>query len=150
MSNQALLWLLLIAPWFTLLFMKREEIRRYMPMALFVVFTGIVSYFVGIYARLWYSTELAFPFVVCGAVPVMAIWVFKIAYGHFLRYITVKTVIYGLFSFVAIPWFGFRGLLGVVPYTNVAVFVSSILLSVLAYGYQNWQEEMMLRKENQR
>lgn len=33
MSNQIILWSLFIIPWMTLFFMKKDEIRRYLPAA---------------------------------------------------------------------------------------------------------------------
>ncbi|WP_269083310.1 hypothetical protein [Ornithinibacillus contaminans] len=35
MLNQVILWGILIAPWLTLFFMKKDAIKRYMPVAIF-------------------------------------------------------------------------------------------------------------------
>jgi ABC-type Fe3+-siderophore transport system permease subunit len=42
MLNKIVLWVVLIAPWFTLFFLKKEEIKRYMPAAIFASFLMII------------------------------------------------------------------------------------------------------------
>lgn len=43
MSNQVILWSLIILPWFTLFFMSREDIRRLMPVGLFSSLISIIA-----------------------------------------------------------------------------------------------------------
>jgi tellurite resistance protein TehA-like permease len=43
MSNQALLWSILILPWLTLFFMPNDSIKRWMPVALFSALTSVLA-----------------------------------------------------------------------------------------------------------
>lgn len=140
MSNQFILWLLLIVPWLSLPFIRKEDIRRFMPSAFFIVFACIIIYHIGDLLRFWYIKELTFPFVICGLLPVTTLWVLRFTYGQFWRYIITNALIDFVYAFVIIPWFGRRGILGVGPLTYVIVYVIIVILAVLIYGYQKWQE----------
>ena len=77
MSNQTLLWSSVVLAWASTLFLKKEEMRRYMPAALFcmVVFTFILE--AGITLHWWLVTETGFPLVnmpifIYGAAPAIS------------------------------------------------------------------------------
>jgi hypothetical protein len=43
MSNQVLLWSMLILPWLTLFFMSTENIKKWTPVALFSALTSVLA-----------------------------------------------------------------------------------------------------------
>jgi hypothetical protein len=50
-----------ILPWFTLFFMKRDDIKRYMTVALFATITSILIVEIGDTLRWWVVKETANP-----------------------------------------------------------------------------------------
>lgn len=88
MSNQAALWSMLVLPWLTLAFMKREEIKKWMPAALFVMVTSTLIVEAGTTFKLWETHETTFPLnemisYVYGTLPVGAMWILNIRTGGF-------------------------------------------------------------------
>lgn len=60
--NQIILWSMFIVPWLTLFFMKKEEVRRYIPVALFAAATSVIIHDVGLRLGFWVIQDVAFPF----------------------------------------------------------------------------------------
>ncbi|GAB6180926.1 hypothetical protein JCM14036_22450 [Desulfotomaculum defluvii] len=140
MSNQFIILLLLVVPWLTLLLMKKEDLKRFMPAALFTAFTSGIIYELGVMAEFWYFREVAFPLIMFGLLPVAAIWVLSFTYGQFWRYAITNAILDLGFAFVLFTWFGWRELIGVGPWTRIIVYIINFLHSILIYGYQIWQE----------
>ncbi len=57
MSNKIILWILLIAPWLTLFFMKKEGIKRYIPVTIFTVLLVTIIYEIA-YTYRWWELEV--------------------------------------------------------------------------------------------
>lgn len=141
MSNQLILWLALFVPWLSLPFMKEVDRKRFMPSAFFSVFTSLTFYFIGVSAGFWYITDEFYPFIISGLLPVTTLWVIRFTYGRFWTYFITNAVLDLIYAFIIIPWSGDIGILGVGPITTVMVFVISVMMAVLIYYYQAWQEK---------
>jgi hypothetical protein len=144
MSNQTLLWASFVLSWLSTLFLKKEEMRRYMPVALFcmLVFAFIIES--GISLHWWAVKESSFPLInipifVYGAYLVGTIWIFKYTYGRFWLFITTNIVLDFILIFFLINWFVQRGVWAFyISYFQVLLITTA--LAVLIYGYQMWQE----------
>jgi len=89
---------MLILPWFTLFFMKRGEIKRYMPVALFAIVLTTIIHDIGITLGFWVVQEAAFPFnemmpYFYGLIPVLTIWIFKFTNGRFWVYMVTNAIL---------------------------------------------------------
>lgn len=149
MSNQLILWSILILPWFTLLFMKKEEIKRYMPVALFTVVTGLIILEIGSTLNLWAVRETVFPLsytvpYIYGTFPVVTMWVFKFTYGRFWLYVATNLVLDLGFSFLIMPWVISRGIFEIINFTNFGGLLVTTGHAFLLYGYQLWQEDVLV------
>lgn len=144
MSNQVIVWSILILPWFSLFLLKKDEIRRFMPLALFTMVVTSIVMEAGIRLNLWQIRETIFPLnqtlsYIYGLAPVVAIWVFKYTYGRFWRYMAVDAVFNLGFAFLFTPWLANRGIKDL--YTSRwSLFLIVTALSLLLYLYQMWQE----------
>lgn len=144
MSNQILFWASFLIAWASTVFLKRDEMRRYMPVALFcmVVFTFLLE--AGITLQWWAITEAAFPLVnmplfVYGSYLIGTIWIFKFTYGRFWTYLATNIILDFILIFFILNWLVQRGVCQFyISYFQV-LFITT-LLSVLIYGYQLWQE----------
>ncbi|MBP2636792.1 MAG: hypothetical protein H6Q72_2699 [Firmicutes bacterium] len=152
MSNQVVLWSMIIVPWLTLFFMKKEEIKRFMPVALFSVITSIVIVEVGQTLGWWIVRETAYPLktvsYLFGLNPVMTIWLFHFLYGRFWRYVAIDLILnFGFVFLFLVHFIASRGItqrLDITPLQNVLL---STLHGVLLYGYQMWQEGVLVRSK---
>ncbi|NQD65018.1 hypothetical protein HP456_03700 [Bacillus haikouensis] len=91
MSNQMILWSIFIVPWFTLFLMKKEDVKRYMPVGLFAIFTSALILEAGVSLEWWKYNETAFPLqnisYLYGAIPVATMWIIKFTYGRFWLFV---------------------------------------------------------------
>lgn len=152
MSKQVILWSSLIIPWLTLLFMKRENIKRYMPVALLAIVTSVLIYDTGITFGLWIIQETVFPFnqlmpFLFGAMPVLTMWVLNFTFGRFGAYMFTNLILDIGFNFILLDIFlPNRGIMGlsVPPYKTLPITLTH---AVLLYGYQIWQENIWITGE---
>lgn len=153
MSNQVLLWSMLILPWLSLFFMSKENIKRWMPVALFSAITSVLAVELGenlgwfIYGEI--SSPLRTPsYIIFGSNMVVTMWVFRFLYGKFKQYILIDTILnFGFIYLIHVYFLGSRGLfheVGITPLVNALIVTFA---GVLAYGYQMWQEEIFVRSE---
>lgn len=146
MSNQILQWSMFIVPWLTLFFMKKEDIKRYMPVALFAVVLATIIDDVGIALGIWSFGETVFPFhqmipYFYGLVPVLTMWVFKFTYGRFWVYMAANTILDIGFNFIFIDKIlSSRGILGFAGITPLQGMPLTLMHAAVIYGFQIWQE----------
>jgi len=158
MSNQAALWSMLVLPWLTLVFMKREEIKQWMPAALFVMVTSTLIIEAGITFKLWETHETTFPLnemisYVYGTLPVGAMWILKYTYGRFWLYATVQLVGSLVLILLVQPWLHNRDIFVYVNPNNLAgigPFAITVVHLLLVYFYQMWQDEVIISTEASR
>lgn len=150
MSNQTLLWLILILPWLTLSFMPKENIKKWMPVALFSALTSVLAVELGVNLGWFIYGEAAYPlgipsYIIFGLNIVVTIWLFHFLYGRFWRFIVIDTILnFGFIYLFHVYFLGSRGLfqeVGITPFVNTLIVTFD---GVLAYGYQMWQEEVLV------
>lgn len=150
MSNQLILWSMLILPWLTLIFMKKDEIKRYMPVALFTAATSAIIIESGATLGLWAYRETAYPIKMIsynyGIIPVITMWIFKFTFKRFWVYLAVNAVFDIGFAYLMLPWLVSRGIFDFVN-SRIVLFIT-IPHSILLYVYQKWQEGELIRLES--
>lgn len=153
MSNQVLLWSILILPWLTLSFMPKESIKRWTPVALFSALTSVLAVELGENLGWFIYGQAAYPlrtpsYIIFGLNIVITMWLFSYLYGRFWRYIVIDTVInFGFIYLLHVYFLGSRGLfheVGLTPLQNALIVTFA---GILAYGYQMWQEEIFAHCE---
>jgi len=154
MTNQVILWSTLIVPWLTLFFMKREDIKRYMPAALFSVVISTILVDAGVRLGFWAIRETSFPFYIMlpyiyGLYPVATIWVLKFTNGSLLVYMITNAILDLGFSYIFLGYFiATRGIVdfGITKFQD---WLLAIGRAIVIYIYQKWQEnELLPVKEN--
>jgi len=148
-SNQALLWGTLIVPWLSLIFMPKEEVKRYIAAGLLATLLSIIVTETGIRHGWWAILETTYPFAVIptytyGFFPVMPMWLLKYTYGRFGLFFAVDTVFNIIFAFLVLPWFDSRRIIDFDGSFQVFIFES--LIAIIMYSFQLWQEGIFLRK----
>lgn len=152
MSNQTILAAVFILSWLTLLFMKKEDIKRFMPVGLFATVTSAMILEAGITFGWWVYPVKLYPFqnvpYLYGPIPVSTMWILKFTYGRFWLYVGVDFLLNLFYTLVFESYF--LGNRGVIQFQNVSpmldVFMTSAL-GVIIYAYQIWQEGIFVRSE---
>lgn len=146
MRNQIILWAMLLVPWLTLFFMKREEIKRYISVGLFSAATSIIIHDVGIRLGIWAVQDIAYPFYsletyLFGLFPVVTMWVLKFTYGRFWIYMGTNAILDLGFNFFFIgyilPSLGIVSFVGGTPFRGWFITIGH---AILVYGFQMWYE----------
>ncbi|MBP1931903.1 hypothetical protein [Ammoniphilus resinae] len=155
MFNKIIMWSSLILPWLSLFFMKKESIKRYMPVAIFVSLLLTILFEMAYTFQWWimldkiapwgYITNVAFAY---GAFLVGTMWIFYFTYQKFWVYMVTNIVIDGLFMFGLSHFFEGR-LYNLVNMGRFGVFLLMLFLAVIIYGYQVWQEGVIKNPERQ-
>jgi hypothetical protein len=145
--NKILLWSIFILPWFSLFLLKRHAIKHYMPVTVFTSLL-VTLYDELAYTQKWFAVKETImpwfidfiPFVF-GVFIVGTLWIFYLTYGHFWLYFITNIVIDGLFCFLAHNWFIKLGLIENLKHRDIHIFIAFVIISIIAYGYQVWQDE---------
>ncbi|MFX4261337.1 hypothetical protein ACOBQJ_03940 [Pelotomaculum propionicicum] len=148
MSNQFLLWSLVIVPWLTLIFMNKEDIKRFMPAALFTSLTSMVVVDVGITLNFWVVQETAYPLrglpYHLGLSPVLIIWMLYATYGRFWWYLVLNVIQNFGFTYLLIRYLSYRGIEQLTGISPLQTTIVASIHGILIYGYQMWQEDALV------
>lgn len=152
MSNQILLLSMLIVPWLTLFFMKKESIKRYMPAAIFATATAILISDIGVRLGIWVIKETLYPLSQVlphyyGTMPVLTMWVLRFTYERFGVYMITNLILdIGFNFFLLNTFFPSRGIIdfNISPLRALPI---TLVHAVAIYGYQMWQENISVRSE---
>lgn len=153
MNKQILMWSILVLPWFTLFFMNKDDIKRFMPVGLLSAVTSAIAVQMGenlgwfIYGESTYPLGTGY-YVIFGLNTVTTLWLFHFLYGQFWKYLAVDIVLnFGFIYLFHVYFLGSLGLfreVGITPFTNTLI---PIVDGALLYGYQMWQEGIFARSE---
>jgi hypothetical protein len=145
---KVLLWMALILPWFTLMFLNKNSIKRYMPVTVFTCLLVTIIYEIGYTYRLWTIQQpivswghITDPSFAYGVLAVGTLWVFYLTSHKFWVYVVTNTVMDAFFSFVAVAYI--LPLLRIANYDRAQpwqLFIITFGLSFVAYGYYLWQQ----------
>ena len=150
MTNQVFSWFTFVAPWFTLVFMKREDIKRYMPVALLAAVLTTIIHDIGIGLGFWVVRDNAYPLYEMlpyffALIPVITLWIFKFTNGSLWIYIITNLILDIGFVFIflgnLLPARGIYALIGI---TRPQVLLINVAHFTLLYIYQKWQEGELL------
>lgn len=145
MSNQVLLWAMVIVSWLSLFFMKKEDIKRYLPAGFFSSFLLVILQEVGVANNWWYFRETIYPLAIFTPFTesvdvVLPMWVLKYTYGRFWYYISVQIAGNIVFFFFILPWFASRGIMSWPAYAGLTAFIFATVINLLVYRFYMWLE----------
>jgi hypothetical protein len=147
MSNQVILWGLFIVPWLTLFLMKKEDIKRFLPVSILATLVALVVNEIGLSYNWWGLKENTFPLQhfyphYIGLFPVTTMWIFRLAYKKFWLYFATEIFANAGFSFLFV---GYLLPSRDISYVNgmagaSIIFFLSTSVGLVLYAYQGWQE----------
>lgn len=148
MSNQLILWSMFVVPWLTLLLMKKEDVKRLMPVGLLSALTSVIIHETGLTFNWWIALETAYPLqlmpYLIGLNPVLTMWVLKFTFRKFWWYLAVEIVLNAGFNIIFLGWL--LSTLGILK-TNQNPFIGICLTTshgMALYAYQLWQDGALI------
>ncbi len=149
MSNKLILWLILISPWVTLFFMKKEGIKRYLPVTIFTALLVTIVYEIAYTYKWWELRVTIVPWgnitnvsYAYGAFFIGTLWILYFTYKKFWLYLLTNIVIDGIDAFLIT---GFMETRKIIHYANISkfsLFLIMVTLSLITYGFQVWHEKV--------
>lgn len=144
MSNQLILWSMLIIPLASLIFLPPKDIRRFMPAALFTALTYIMIVDMGVSWNWWTIRESIYPLneilPLAFAFLAIEIWILKYTYGKWWLFVAVEVVLTFGFILIVQPWLSNLGIWVRINVTNFLAYLPAIPQFIAIYLYQMWQE----------
>ena len=100
--------LAIIIPWLSLLFIGKRSVKRYSFAGIFIVILEIINHLYGHKRKWWkfYEMRKSFikdelPFSVGPYMP-LSMWLLKLSYGNFKKFVLLNVIADGLFAFLFI------------------------------------------------
>lgn len=146
MTSRLIIWILLVVPWFSLLFMPKQSIRRFLPT---VILTILIVFLVSeiAYVNGWWIQNsivawgrITNVFYAFGLFPVATYWVFHLTYGKFPLYMLSNIIMGWLWTF---PFLHFLQWFNIFRYQNFNEYLLwgiNIVTAIIIYGFQIWHE----------
>lgn len=140
------LWAVFILPFFTLLLIRRDLIRKYLPAAMFVTIINVILYEVAWEYGWWHYKQSLFAWdtitpapLIFSAYWVVTIWIFALSFRRFWLYFALNLAVNGLFAFELAPWLSRTGITEG-SLTGPAILLILTGLSTGVYLFQLWFE----------
>jgi hypothetical protein len=149
MINKIVLWTILIAPWFSLFFLKKDDIKRFMPVSIFSSFLMLLYNVIAYNQKHWIVKVTIVPWFkhffmpgILGAFLIITLWIFYYTYRKFWVYLITNLILDFMFAIFPIHYLfqdklKIYQLINITPWGRFVLFVS---LSIIIYGYHRWQE----------
>jgi hypothetical protein len=151
MLIKLMLWATLILPWISLLLMKKEAIKRYMPVTIFISLIMTIIFEIAYTYDWWtiheytlpwgYITDVSFLY---GLFAVGTLWIFYLTFHKFWAYVLTNLGLDAFFSFLGLTWFVENMGIATIHIDRWIIFVLYFFLSFVIYGYQKWQEKIFI------
>lgn len=147
MFNQILMWSLLILPWFILLFLNKQGVKRYFPGGLFGALVLTIIFQVADKYNWWIiqdniailSNTTSF---VYGAFLIGTIVILYFTFGKFWIYLITNLIIDALLSFGLNKWYEYLHIYKLVNINSFGVYILTTIVAILIYLYQIWQDSL--------
>jgi len=154
MSNQTIFTGLFALSWLTLIFMKKADIKRFFPVALFATVTSAMILEIGISLGWWVYPVKFFPFqtipYLYGPIPVATMWLFKFTYRRFWLYVAADAALNLFYTLIFENYFlESRGIIQFQQVSPMLDVLMTSILGIILYAYQIWQEGIFVFSEKE-
>ncbi|UTR10112.1 hypothetical protein MM300_19885 [Evansella sp. LMS18] len=133
---------IIIIPWLSIIFLGKRNIKRYFLSSSIIAAYEILSHIHGQKKRFWkfYEKPRFFirdelPFDIGPYIP-MSMWMLKISYGNFKKFILLNAVYNALFAFVGMPLFKKMKIIRLHRLSHLQFFLYIHYKAYLLYGVQ--------------
>ena len=150
--SKSLLVLMTILSWFSLLFFGKGAVKRFLPAGLFITLVVTIEDLIAKKRKWWWWYEKIHP-KLSGIVPFLlgpffvgSMWILKLTYGKFIRYIILNLMVDSIFTYFLVDWLKRLGISSLVRLKKYQLSLLFFLKSLLLYGFQFVKEKVSLKK----
>ncbi len=142
---------IILIPWLTLLFIGKRSIKRYSFAGIFIVIFEIINHIYGHKRNWWkfYDKRKSFirdelPFSIGPYLP-LSMWLLKISFGNFKKFVVLNLISDGLFAFFIIDVLKKLKIISLGRLNHVQFFIYLHFKAYLLYGFQYLYEKLKWR-----
>lgn len=139
---------IIIFPWLTLLFIGKKSFKRYSWAGIFIIVFEIINHLYGNKRNWWkfYDKRKLFikdelPFSIGPYMP-LSMWLLKISFGNFKKYIMLNAIADGIFAFVVMDVLKRFKIVRLNRLNRIQFFVYIHYKAYLLYGFQYLLEKV--------
>lgn len=134
--------LMTILPWFTVPFLRKKTVRRFLPSSIFMSLLLIAE---GSFAEKkkwwWFSTSVKPNFLaeiplIIGPFFVGSLWILKCTFGKFKLYLLINFIVDSIFTHIGTDWFKKIGYASLVKLSKFQLSIVFFIKSLVMYGFQ--------------
>jgi hypothetical protein len=138
---------LIILSWFTVFFLPRNSLKRFLPVSFFASLLVVLTCMLSIPYQWWtvqgsikrkITNDLSFIF---GPFFVGTIWIFHFTYGKFWLYLVTNAMINYTFSYPLTALFQRLKVYKLINFKPIHIFLSYISYAVIIYWYQSFLQK---------
>lgn len=133
---------IIIIPWLSLIFIGKRSIKRYSLASVIVCYFETINHLYGHKRKWWrfYDKQNFFirdelPFDIGPYMP-LSMWILKISYGNFKKFVLINAFANGLFTFVGMPLFKRMKIVGVNRLNYFQFFIYIHYKAYILYAIQ--------------
>jgi hypothetical protein len=141
---------MIVIPWLSVLFLGKRDMKRFSIAGLVIVVFEIINHKYGQKRKWWvfYDKKKSFltnelPFSIGPYMP-LSMWLLKLSYGNFKKFLMLNAIADGLFAFLFINLFKKMKIVGLHKLSNSQFFVYLYYKVFILYGVQYWVEKRNL------
>ncbi|WP_042355681.1 hypothetical protein [Bacillus rubiinfantis] len=140
--------IIIVFPWLSLFLLGKRSIKRFSIAGIFIVIFEILNHIYGHRRNWWkfYDHHKSFikdelPFSIGPYMPV-SMWMLKLSYGNFKKYVLLNVIADGLFAFVLIDILKKLKIISLNGLNHLQFFIYLHYKAYLLYGVQYLVEKM--------
>ncbi len=152
LNPRLILVLILILPWFTIPFLGKESVKKFLPTSLCIcVAVRIINHIAKKRKWWWFYEKLhprltgVFP-LLWGPFFVSSMWVLKLTYGNLLKYLMFTQVSHFFFTYFIMDWFRNAGILSLVRMKKMQLQLLFLVESLFLYMFQVFIEKLISKQ----
>jgi len=152
-SLKSILLLMMIVPWLSLPFLGGKSTKRFLPAAIFIALFVTIEDIFAKRRKWWWWYEYIHP-KLSGIIPFLwgpffvgSLWILKLTYGKFTRYIVLNLIVDSFFVYFLVNWLKKLGIASLVRMKKYQLSLLFLLKSLVLYAFQ-FIKENCIKKSN--
>ena len=133
---------IILIPWLSVLLLGKRNVKRFSLSGLFIVIFEIINHKIGQKLRWWifYDKRKSFltnelPFSIGPYMP-LSMWLLKLSYGNFKKFVVLNVIADGLFAFIIIDLLKKLKIIGLYRLNHFQFFLYIHYKAYILYGVQ--------------
>jgi hypothetical protein len=150
--SKLLLLIMMILPWFTIPLLGKDAFKRFLPAGLFIALVVRIVNFIAKKRRWWWWYETLTP-KMSGIIPFMwgpflvgSLWILKLTYGKFFRYMLLNLSVDGVFTYGLVNLLQKFGIASLVRMKKTQLMYVFMIEALLLYGFQFIKEKLFMKE----